>query len=119
MQPFVGYKDKKLYINGKEAAQEFVASLPPHNPTYLLYREKIGEERHFIQKNLSEHEELREWDIPDGYYFMMGDNRDRSSDSRVWGLVPEENIVGKAFAIWIHKDPGWNLPGFSRNAWIE
>ncbi len=113
------YKDKKLYINGAEAPQEFVARLPPHNPTYLLYREKIGEERHYIQKNLFEHEELREWDIPVGYYFMMGDNRDRSSDSRFWGLVPEENIVGKAFAIWIHKDPGWNLPGFSRNAWIE
>lgn len=115
----IGYKEKKLYINGKEATQEFVARLPPHNPSYLLYREKIGEEEHYIQKNLIQHEELREWDIPEGYYFMMGDNRDRSSDSRFWGLVPEENIVGKAFAIWIHKDPGWNLPEFSRNAWIE
>jgi len=115
----VVYHNKKLTINGTEAAQNFVASLPPHNPTYQLYREKIGEQDHYIQKNLIEREQSREWVIPDGYYFMMGDNRDRSSDSRVWGLVPEENIVGKAFAIWVHKDPGWNLPGFSRNMWIE
>jgi len=113
------YKDKKLYINGQEAPKEFVARLPPHNPSYLLYREQISGREHFIQNNLSQQEELREWDIPEGYYFMMGDNRDRSSDSRFWGLVPEENIVGKAFAIWVHKEPGWSLPGFNRNTWIE
>ncbi|AMN48844.1 signal peptidase I [Psychrobacter sp. P2G3] len=62
-----------------------------------------------------------EWQVtvPDGEYFVMGDNRDRSADGRFWGFVPDENLAGKAVYIWMHKPPGLNLPTFSRNGSID
>lgn len=62
-----------------------------------------------------------EWRItvPEGNYFVMGDNRDRSADGRFWGFVPDENLAGKAVYIWMHKPPGLNLPTFTRNGAID
>ncbi|MDP5253953.1 MULTISPECIES: signal peptidase I [unclassified Vibrio] len=76
----------------------------------LQLEEKLGDVNHNILinpviPNQDAHYYPRpgvsEWVVPQGQYFAMGDNRDNSADSRYWGFVPEENLVGKAVAIWI------------------
>lgn len=57
--------------------------------------------------------------VPEGQYFVMGDNRDRSADGRFWGFVPDKNLAGKAVYIWMHKPSGLHLPSFNRNGSID
>lgn len=114
-------KNHQVWVNGEPLVQKTIAKLPPARPRYELARETIGEVEHDIKKHVVPGQLSRkgEWVVKEGHYFMMGDNRDESSDSRVWGQVPEENIVGKAFAVWMHWESFLSVPSFDNVGSIE
>ena len=115
----VRYQNKTLYINGVEQAQVFEREVREFRPRQLEFEETFGDRPHSIYRNLYNDPRIQEWVVPEGHYFMMGDNRDQSNDSRFWGFVPDENVVGRAFAVWMHKDPGLSMPTFSTTRWIR
>lgn len=121
----VRYEDKHLYINGELIDKDYVRDIEVETGigplSGTLYTETLGDVAHAVQHidAVGQRRARTTWVIPNGHYFMMGDNRDNSADSREWGTVSEENIVGKAIAVWMHKDPGLKLPTFSRNQLIN
>lgn len=114
-----------------ENNSEFSLSIPHMGRQYSRplnkFTESLGELPHQILQDPARPSEeigyfnqngtpVNEWIVPEGHYFVLGDNRDNSRDSRFWGFVPEENLVGKAVAIWMsfefERSDDSFLPGF-------
>lgn len=110
----IAYRQKTLYVNGEVAAQtpDGVYS-GPYGDIYR-FEEKLGPVAHKIIVNPERPSDDFEFTVPEGEYFAMGDNRDGSDDSRRWGTLPERNLVGRAFFIWMSWDSANLRVDFSR-----
>jgi signal peptidase I len=107
----IAYYNKVLYINGQQADQRLIGTYTGHgsgaNMTGAsLKQETLKPITHPILIQTGYPSVDGKLVVPEGHYFVLGDNRDNSRDSRYWGTVPEELLIGKAFAVWMNWDLG-------------
>ena len=111
----VRYINKKLYINGDSIEQELIS----HDGIETFLQETYLQSTRVIRVQGGSASYPEEFSVPAGHYFVMGDNRDNSSDSRYWGFVPREHFMGTGEMIWMTWECWTCLPSFSRAGWIN
>ena len=111
----IRYQNKKLYVNNIPLDQQLISSKPGE----LIIKETFEETSRIIRLRETASEFPYEVTVPSGHYFVMGDNRDNSSDSRIWGFVPRENFMGTAEVIWATWECWLCLPSFERAGKIK
>lgn len=114
----IEYREKRVYLNGTPVPVEpkgevDLSAVSKRGYIGKRYLETLDATAHEIIVDPKKQTTETSYVVPEGHYFVMGDNRDHSNDSRYWGFVPEKNIIGKAFFIWF----SWDLEGSGDLAW--